>query len=499
MSAQPIHKQNQFKSIAKQGIWYLIASLLTKAVSLLLLPVYTRYLSPEDYGILGSLEAVSRFLPVVLSLGLDGAFVRFYYGARRESDEAVQLLFSTLYWSLIGWGLLASCTVLLLAPTMLAPQLSVPYWPYIPLTVMAPLLGQLAIIGASYQSANLRARDVSAVETTGFLLNVGSSVALLVLVKAGAPSKLWGTVIGALASAIIYSYLAVRSGLLRLRFSRAALLQCLGYSLPLVPAVAASWISQISDRLILARYGPMSEVGLYSLSVQVAYLLYLVQDAISKVQMPIGFSALTEDPEKGKKLAADFLVAYAVIIGGAFLSLSLFAREFLMVFTEQRYHSAYALVGILAAPYFISGFYRPFLPILQNRNKNWIIAAAAFLAAGANAGLNLWLIPQYGKIVAALTTLLSALVYTLWIVSWSQAVDRMRVRSFLIGCVLVTAFGLAGVGYLLDQLYADWTLSLGAAKAAVLMGYAGLTCLSPTLRRAYLKVGRTLRQKFLPA
>lgn len=499
MSAQPIHTQNQFKSIAKQGIWYLIASLLTKAVSLFLLPVYTRYLSPADYGILGSLEAVSRLLPVILSLGLDGAFVRFYYGARQQSENEVQLLFSTLFWSLAGWGTLATALVLALAPSVLAPQMGVPWWPYFPLVVAAPLLGQLALIGASYQSANLRARNVSAIETAGFVLNVGSSVALLVLAQLGAPAKLWGALIGALATAIIYSYLAARSGLLRLRYSRSVLTECLRYSLPLVPAVAASWISQISDRLILARYGPMSEVGLYSLSVQVAYLLYLVQDAISKVQMPIGFSALTENPERGKQMAADFLVAYCVIIGGAFLSLSIFAREFLLVFTESRYHSAYALVGVLAAPYYISGFYRPFLPILQNRNKNWAIAAAAFIAAGANAGLNIWLIPKFGKVVAALTTLLSALIYTAWIISWSQAYDRIRMRVFLIGSVTATAFGLAGVGLWLDSWVTEWSPALALGKFALVLAYVGLTCMSPTLRRAYLKVGRTLREKFLPA
>ena len=76
LTDQSIHKERWSSSIVKYGKWYLLSSFITKGLGILLLPIYTKYLSPDEYGILQGLNSVANFLPFILSLSLDAAFGR---------------------------------------------------------------------------------------------------------------------------------------------------------------------------------------------------------------------------------------------------------------------------------------------------------------------------------------------------------------------------------------------------------------------------------------
>ena len=73
MITTDIHKGNWGNKIFKKGKWYLLSSIFTKGLSILLLPVYTYYLSTEEFGILQTLSAVAGILPMFISLALDRA------------------------------------------------------------------------------------------------------------------------------------------------------------------------------------------------------------------------------------------------------------------------------------------------------------------------------------------------------------------------------------------------------------------------------------------
>ena len=97
MEKEPIHTGSHAKKIASKGSIYLFSSIATKSIAILLMPIYTRYLSPADYGIINSLSTISRLMPIFISLCLDSAYRRFYFEFNKK-DENLSKYVSTFFW-----------------------------------------------------------------------------------------------------------------------------------------------------------------------------------------------------------------------------------------------------------------------------------------------------------------------------------------------------------------------------------------------------------------
>ena len=98
-----IHKRNWLRSVLKEGKWYLAASMATKALGFFLIPIFTQYLSPSEYGVLGIITTITELLPILLSLSIDVAFVRFYHDYKKD-DEQLAALYSSVFWFVIVFG-----------------------------------------------------------------------------------------------------------------------------------------------------------------------------------------------------------------------------------------------------------------------------------------------------------------------------------------------------------------------------------------------------------
>ena len=82
------------KNVIKGASTFTSCQILTQASAFFLIPLYTRFLTPADYGIVGYLQVIIQFLSVLLMFGLYGAQTRFYYDFKEDKEEVGQLLFS---------------------------------------------------------------------------------------------------------------------------------------------------------------------------------------------------------------------------------------------------------------------------------------------------------------------------------------------------------------------------------------------------------------------
>ena len=483
-----IHHGNQFVKILRHGSWYFVASLLTKLAGLVLVPVYTRYLPPAEYGILGSLDAVSRLLPLFISLYLDASFIRFYYDDRRVSKGRVRTLYSTQFWFVATWGVGICAVGLMIAPFTIQSIVDVPFAPFMPLVFTAPLFTQLGIMGSQVMRADLKARQVSLVNIASFIATACVALILLIPFGYGVVSLMWGLVAGPFLSFIVFTAIGIRSGVLGWTFDWATLRRSLAFSIPLMPNVAGGWINGFSNRLILAYYGTLADVGLFTISAQIGLVMYFLTDAVTQVQDPIGMSALTADREAGKRQIAEFVSVFMWTVLALFLVLTLFAREAVSIVTPPSYHEAYVLVGVFALAYVAGAVYRVFTVVLMFHRRLWVIGAGAALSAVLNIGFMLVLIPRYGQAAAAASFLLSTVLYTGWIVWWSQRTDPVPLNWRALGPTFAGAL-VAVAGYAALELAEVETLVAFAAKVGLMTGFVGMLFVVPGL--APLRAGLT--------
>lgn len=423
----PIHKRSWKSSIINYGKWYFLSSILTKGLSVLLLPVYTRYLDPADYGILQSLNSAALFLPVVLSLSLDSAFGRFFHDYK-HSRKQLELLFSTVFWFVAMYGSLVLFLVFVTSKYWVPQLLTVPVFPYVYLAFIPALLSQLAQLGKVFLEQSLQAQKTTLLDVLSAVLNAGISIWLLVSFHLGVIGRLWGGLVSAVFLLIFYVFYFCRIGYLKFIFSKKLCRRTLKYAVPLVPAMAGSWIAGLSDRLVIAKYCTLADVGLYSLAFQLAMILYLIGDAITRVLGPITMSGLVEDKENVKKKVADYALILWTLMLVLNLGIVLFAKEFVALVSDKAFSSSYSLIAIISFIYVLGMQYRFPMTVISYYNKTWIISTGSIFMGVANLVLNLIFIPVYGYVAAAWATNVSMLLFSLWLFYWGQRLEKIQYK-----------------------------------------------------------------------
>ena len=72
------------KKLAKNTLLYSLGTLLPQVAAFLLLPIYLKFLSPSDYGILNSVQVISSILVIIYTLSIDKAIYRLYFDFKTE-------------------------------------------------------------------------------------------------------------------------------------------------------------------------------------------------------------------------------------------------------------------------------------------------------------------------------------------------------------------------------------------------------------------------------
>src|SRR3982750_2345773 len=117
------------RRLATTGAAYTAASILSKVIAVALLPLYTRYLSPKDYGAAEILFAAVVTASIIVRFGLIEAILRFYYLEGEDPARVVKATFAALFWlgalgAPVALPLAAPLSELLLDPSELPPGVS---------------------------------------------------------------------------------------------------------------------------------------------------------------------------------------------------------------------------------------------------------------------------------------------------------------------------------------------------------------------------------------
>lgn len=476
-----IHHGNQFGKIAKYGAFTFISSIIMKASKVLLLPVYSRYLSTAEYGLLGGINSIKDFVQIFIGLYVGNSFRRFFF-EEKKSAETVTVIFSTIFWFVLIWGTLLVCFLLLLSPWIIQPLLEVPFSPYVPLAIIPILLTQLGITTTFYFRETLNIKLILIPNLVIYFVSIGISLFMLIHWDMKVVAILTGGAVSGILTLAYNLRMAIKLKLLQQVFSVQWIKKILKFSLPLVPSTGSSVIARVTDRLILTYYSGLSQVGLYSISSNIAQLMYMFIDSITQIQGSIGMSALTEDKEAGKKQIAEFISFYIWIAVFFYLGLTLFSKELLYFVTPEEYHSAYVVVGILALNPLMGGLYRPFSSIISLHHQMSIFSYASITSAIFNGVGNFIFIPRFGQLGAAYTTIFSTVIYSTIIITKAQRLDKIIIEKWQILIPVIIGAGIVFCHSWLDSQSLPM-LTLFSIKVALIFCFISSLFIFSTLRQ----------------
>jgi O-antigen/teichoic acid export membrane protein len=391
------------KRLSRAASTYVLGDIVTKGGAFLLLPLYTRFIPPDGYGILALTTMLSGLLSMLLSLGFTGAVLRFF---PRLADEAERRAFLGTLWAALLVVCGAAVGLLALGGDRILGQAfrQVPFHPYLSLT-LATVFCQVtctSLLQAMYRVREQAAAYV-AVSVGGFLLLSLASVGLVVGLRMGAAGAVLAQ---ALAAAVVAAYAAARLAReVGLHMRRAYLLAALGYGLPLVPHLFGQWALGTADRIILERYVTLADLGVYALAYQFGSILSVLALSLSNALSPT-FSRVAVDSGEapGLRRAATY---YTLLLALAALGLALLSGELIALLLPAAYLPAGPLIPWVVLGCFILGesyLFSNGLAFTAGRTRS--LAAATAVGAAANIGLNLLLVPRYGVLAAAVATAL---------------------------------------------------------------------------------------------
>jgi O-antigen/teichoic acid export membrane protein len=409
----------QIGRLAKHSAVYGLGGIVSRLLAVLLLPLYTAYLTTSDYGKIETLVAGTAVLTIVLRAGISSAFFRFYFDS--VEPEARRRVLRTSFWFtmttataglIVGLALAAPIAEALFGDSRDANL------------VRAAFVGLWAQMNYEQLTALFRVEERSTAfvlaSLANILVTVGATVLLVVVLDEGAIGVLVGNFTGTLA--VYLALLGYRREQLGLQLDRPLLREMNRFGLPLVPSALFLWATNFSDRFFLVTLTDAAEVGRYSLAVRIASAMVLLLTAFRTAWPAFAYS-LDEDDEARRTYG--FVLTYLLFVTSWIaLALSLLAPWLVawLAPTNPDFWPAADVVPPLAfAAVAFGGYIVMAIGVGRARQTqfNWVVTG---IAAAANVALNLVLIPRYGMEGAAIATVVS---YTVMFVGMTVNAQRV--------------------------------------------------------------------------
>lgn len=448
------------------GNWliYGLSSMAGRLVGFLMLPIYTRVLSPEEYGIRAMVTVGVDLVGMVCSLGLITAMVRYYTGesGQERRPEAVSTAYLTTI-AVLGAGVALGC---LAAPWLARLVLGdAVYAPYLRLGLIALFFTNTMDIGFAYLRLRQRAGMVALLAMVILAATLTANIALVVVLRWGVLGILYGEIATYAVMSTVLAVLTVRE--VGVRFVPDLARRMIRYGAPLTMMPFAWLLVSRADGVFLTHYGSLAAAGVYSLALQCAQVLLItVINPFRDVWDPGQFE-VARDPEGGRVYARMFRTFSVTIVLAAFV-FALGAEDVIRVLAAPAFHDAAAVVPILLAAHVVTGISLFFNSALLVKNRTVWLGGIALVTGVVNIAANAVLVPRFFAAGAASSRLLALLVMAA--ITWAVA-QRLWPQRVPFGAPLkmvALALGALAVGELIpDTSFALSVLLKGALTVAL--------------------------------
>ncbi len=395
----------KYKNIAppvKAALWFTICNIVQKGISMITVPIFTRLLTTQQYGVYSVYQSWYSIICVFATLNLyygvfNNGMVK-YPDKKDAFTSSLQGLTTTITAVLLVVFLVARkfwCGVLelpeLLVYVMFAELLFAPAYSFwaarqrfeykylalvavtVIMAVASPLLGVLAVLISEYKA---EARIIS-----------------FVLVE---------VVIGT----ICYIY-NMRKG--KQFFNKDFWKFALAFNIPLIPHYLSQSILQQADRIMIGSMEGEDKAAIYSVAYSVSMLMVLVTSAINNSFIPYTYNCIKERRFADLRKYTNSLI---MLVGVGSFFVVLFGPEVIRLLAPVEYYEAIWIIPPVSASVYFMFLYPIFGNVEFYFEENRFVAMASVVGAVANIILNYFCIQWFGYIAAGYTTLLCYILFS---------------------------------------------------------------------------------------
>lgn len=395
-----------FRDILKHSGIYAVGQILSRVASLLLLPLYTRVLTPADYGCVAILDLTAGILAVVLGAGMSSALTRFHFDNERDEER------HRVWWT--GLIYLVGASAILVGPmwlirgwladvTLGAGVADGAYFYALALATL--VLGAFCEVFDAYLRVRKWSGSYVLLSLARLLVNVGLNVYFLVQLRWGIAGLLMGNLLAtAFNSIVMFTIFVWQEGWGA--FDRSIAKKLLAFGSPLIVAAVLSMVLHEADRYFLRAFGNLDEVGVYSLAYKIASAVNMLCLVPFSAIWGVVVYEIAKQPD-AKKQYADVFEHFVAGLSLVLLGASLFVKPVLNVLATDDYSTAADLVPVICLAYLCFSLHEHFrVPVMLSRTTTGLIPVHVF-AAILNIMCNILLIPIWHAAGAAWASVLT--------------------------------------------------------------------------------------------
>jgi len=397
----PNSLSSDLKSVGVKSIIYGLGSVLLKGINLLVLPLYTHYLTPEDYGIVAISASLTALLSLIMPVSLYSAILPFFF--KMTSKSNLRRMMGNIWLGMIGGGLLIGVAFEIFGVRIfdiIFPQLV--FNPYGQISIWTAFFAIFSFLPLNLLQAEEKPQQYVYWTSSVLLLTVALTVIFVVVLEQGAYGYLLGTLVANIVMAIPFTVMTLKKIEFKIDFSY--LKEALFFSLPLLPHGISNWVLAVSDRAILQFYVSVSALGIYSLGYTFGMIQIFIGVAITQAWVPFMFKRITEEGDSSELRLARMITYYVLFFSAVAIGLSLFSKNLITVLTNESFHSAADIVPIIVVAYLWNGLYIIPLNFLILKKRTVLVPLVTIPAALINIAINITFVPIFGIVAAAWAT-----------------------------------------------------------------------------------------------
>ncbi len=376
---------------------YVSSDLFSKGLAFVSIPIFTRLLVPQEYGVLAIFTSFVSIFSIVAGLGVRGAVTRYYFEKTDDFDQ----YYGSIVLFVLGWGLVVSLSLFLLSGWLVK---------FFQIPVNVIYLGIGAVFSSvflnillAYLRASMQSGKIARINIIKSIVFLAISIVITLMLKEKRYyGKAWGRLIvefGLFCYAIFYIF-----KISRVRFNFRYIKYSMVFGIPIVFHLLSAYVLKSFDQVIINQLIGNRETGLYSFAYRIGMIQNIITMGALKAWQPIFYDKMNNRKYPDiERLARK----YSILVYLLALVLVLFSREIVMLMADPEYYASLEVVPVVVISFVFLFLYTMYVNYCHYYKKTYLIAIITVVAGGINIGLNYLLIPRFGYLAAAWTTLIS--------------------------------------------------------------------------------------------
>lgn len=462
------------KKVLENSLFYVVSSLLVRAIAFFLLPIYTYFLTPDDYGMVNLITSFIDVATFIIAFSLYSAAIRFYTDYKGDRTKLKRL-----YGTIISFVIISGIISLIIAIIFRNSVVSIffdgiAFFPVVFLAFLFLIFLSLHTMHQSILQGMQQGKKLAQLNLTVFTLAAALKILIIGYFKLGVLGYLLAQLIVYIAYFIYMVFDLKKYDMVEWTVDLPILKETLKYSIPLMPHNLSTRIASWASRIFINSSGTRADVGLYSIAMNFGNIIDVIQVAVNKAFQPWFFEMMSKNDEESKKETVNLSYALLVFYSFIYMGIGLFSQEVVILMTNKSYMLAWTVIPILVVGFSIKSMYYFYVNIImfhkEATNKLFI---ATIIGSFANIFLAYLLVPYYEMYGSAIAFVLAKIIITSIVIYMSRLYDDIGFSVIKMLCIIVPSliFMVGGLYFSYTKCLTTFSLNNLFYKILILVAY----------------------------